>query len=92
MTDERMVLLERIEKGADADPGRDLLAFAAERTMAMEVDALTGAPVGVRSAERVNHRNGDRERGWETRVGRIDLAIPRPRPRRSTDRRCSAIG
>ncbi len=92
MTDERMALLELIEKGADTDLVRELLAFAAERMMACEVDGLTGAPAGVRSAERVNHRNGYRERGWETRVGRIDLAIPKLRPRRSTDRRCFAIG
>ena len=83
MTEDRMALLDLIEKGGDADLVRDLLAFAAERMMAMEVDALTGAPAGVRSAERVNHRNGYRERGWETRVGRIDLAIPKLRPRAS---------
>ena len=79
MTEGRMALLELIEKGGDADLVRDLLAFAVERMMAMEVDELTGAPAGVRSAERVNHRNGYRERGWETRVGRIDLAIPKLR-------------
>ena len=83
MTEDRMALLELIEKGADADLVRELLAFAAERMMAFEVDELTGAPAGVRSAERVNHRNGYRERGWETRVGRIDLAIPKLRPRAS---------
>jgi putative transposase len=42
--------------------------------MAMQVEALTGAPAGVRSPERLNHRNGYRERAWETRAGRIDLA------------------
>jgi hypothetical protein len=63
MTDERMALLELIEKDADADLVRELLAFAAERMMAVEVDELTGAPAGVRSAERVNHRNGYRQRG-----------------------------
>jgi hypothetical protein len=51
--------------------------------MAAEVDELTGAPAGVRRAERVNHRHGYRERGWQTRVGRIDLAIAKLRPRRS---------
>jgi transposase-like protein len=106
MTDARMALLELIEKDADADLVRELLAFAAERMMAMEVDALTRAPAGARSAERVNHRNGYRERGWGEEdqkalrwtvsptnpVGRIELAIPKLRPRRSTDRRCFAIG
>ena len=69
MTDERMALLELIEKGADADLVRELLAFASERLMAAEVDQLTGAAAGVRSPDRLNHRNGYRERGWETRVG-----------------------
>lgn len=72
MTDERMAL---IEKGADADLVRELLAFASERLMAAEVDQLAGAAAGVRCPERVNHRNGCRERGWETRAGRIELVI-----------------
>jgi transposase-like protein len=79
MTDERMALLELIEKGADADLVRELLAFAGERLMTAEVDQLTGAAAGVRSPDRINHRNGYRERGWETRVGRIELAIPKLR-------------
>ena len=79
MTNDRMALLELIEKSADADLVRAMLAFAAERLMALEVDNLTGAPVGVRSPERLNHRNGYRERVWDTRAGRIDLAIPKLR-------------
>ena len=79
MTDERMALLELIEKGADADLVRELLAFASERLMAAEVTQLTGAASGVRSPDRINHRNGYRERGWETRVGRIELKIPKLR-------------
>jgi hypothetical protein len=43
MTDARRALLELIEKGADADLVRELLAFASERLMAAEVDQLTGA-------------------------------------------------
>jgi len=87
MTDEKMALLELTLKGADADLVRELLAFASERLMAAEVDQLTGAAAGARSPERVNYRNGYRERGWQTRVGRIELAIPKLRPRRSADRR-----
>lgn len=79
MTEDRMALLELIEKGADADLVRELLAYASERLMAAEVDQLTGAAAGVRSPDRINHRNGYRERGWETRVGRIELAIPKLR-------------
>src|SRR4051812_27989330 len=79
MTDERMALLELVEKGADADLVRELLAFAAERLMAAEVGQLTGAARGARTPDRTDHRNGHRERGWEARAGRIGLAIPKPR-------------
>ena len=101
MTNERMSLLELIEKGADADLVRELLAYASERLMAVEVDQLTGAAAGARSPERVNYRNGYRERGWETRVGRIELAIPKLRkgsyfpaflePRRTAEKALTAV-
>jgi transposase-like protein len=101
MTDERMALIELIEKSADADLVRELLAFAAERLMALEVEGLTGAPAGVRSPERVNHRNGYRERAWDTRVGRVELAIPKLRkgsyfpsflePRRTAEKALTAV-
>jgi transposase-like protein len=96
-----MALLELIEKGADSDLIRELLAFASDRLMAAEVDRLTGAAAGVRSPDRVNHRNGYRERGWETRVGRIELAIPKLRkgsyfpaflePRRTAEKALTAV-
>ena len=101
MTDDRVALLELIEKGSDADLVRELLAFAAERLMAAEVDQLTGAPAGARCPERINHRNGYRERGWETRAGRIELAIPKLRkgsylptflePRRTAEKALTAV-
>ena len=69
MTDDRMALLELIEKRADTDLVREMLAFAAERLMDLEVETLTGAPAGARSPERLNHRNGYRERAWDTRAG-----------------------
>src|SRR5215211_6509699 len=79
MTDERMALIELIEKGADADLVRELLAFAADRMMELEVEAKTGAPVGARSPDRLNQRNGYRERAWDTRAGRIGLSLPKLR-------------
>ena len=70
MTDDRMALLELIEKSADTDLVREMLAFAAERLMAMEVDVLTGTPAGRRSPERLNHRNGyGSEPGIREQVG-----------------------
>ena len=101
MTDERMALIELIEKGADADLIRDMLAFAAERLMSLEVEALTGVPAGVRSPDRLNQRNGYRERAWDTRAGRIELAIPKLRkgsyfpvflePRRTAEKALTAV-
>ena len=101
MTDDRMALLELIEKRADTDLVREMLAFAAERLMNLEVETLTGAPAGVRSPERLNHRNGYRERVWDTRAGRIDLAIPKLRkgsyfpaflePRRTAEKALTAV-
>ena len=49
MTNDRMALIELIEKDADADLVREMLAFAANRVMALEVDALTGAAAGART-------------------------------------------
>jgi putative transposase len=79
MTDERMALLELVEKDADADLVRDMLALAAERIMEAEVEAAAGAAKGARTPLRETRRNGYRERDWDTRAGRIQLAIPRLR-------------
>lgn len=79
MTDDRMALIELIEKEMDNDLVRELLAFAADPMMELEVEAKTGAPAGARSPERFTHRNGYRGRARVTRAGRIGLAIPRPR-------------
>src|SRR3954447_25774454 len=64
MTNDRMVVLDLIEKHADTDLVRARLAFAAERLMTLEVETMTDAPAGLRSPERLNHRNGYRERAW----------------------------
>src|SRR4051812_50122033 len=51
----------------------------AEALMDAEAEALCGAGYGERSPERVNRRNGYRERDWDTRVGSIELAVPKLR-------------
>jgi transposase-like protein len=93
--------MELVEKSADEDLVRDMLAYAAERLMEMEVEAATGAPKGTRTPARTTQRNGYRERGWETRAGRIDLAIPKLRkgsyfpsflePRRTAEKALVAV-
>jgi transposase-like protein len=62
-----------------ADFLRDAVAMVAAQLMEAEIGAEVGAGLGVRSAERTTHRNGYRPRAWETRVGEIELQIPRKR-------------
>jgi len=50
-----------------------------EQLMGAQADAICGADYGERSAERVNRRNGYRERAWDTRAGTIELAVPKLR-------------
>jgi transposase-like protein len=64
---------------ASPDLLRAMVQDFAEALMGAEVDALCGASYGERSPERVNRRNGYRERDWDTRVGTIELAVPKLR-------------
>jgi len=64
---------------ASPDLLRAMVREFAEALMGAEADALCGAEYGERSPERVNIRNGYRERPWDTRVGTIELAIPKLR-------------
>ena len=56
MTDDAMVLRRLLEKTSDAELLREMIGFAAERLMAMEVAGLTGAAPGERSESRINQR------------------------------------
>jgi putative transposase len=58
---------------------REMVREFAERLMAAEVDVLCGAGYGEVTPERVNSRNGYRERRWDTRVGTIDVPVPKLR-------------
>jgi putative transposase len=64
---------------ASPDLLRAMVQDFAEALMSAEADALCGAGYGERSPERVNRRNGYRERDWDTRVGTIELAVPKLR-------------
>jgi putative transposase len=64
---------------ASPDLLREMIKGFAQRMMDAEVEALCGAAYGEVSPERVNSRNGYRQREWDTRAGTVELAIPKLR-------------
>ena len=72
------LVAERLET-AEPDLLRELLGTFVQALMSADVDAACGAAYGTRSSERTNTRNGYRPRGWDTRVGSVELAIPKLR-------------
>ncbi len=58
---------------------RAMVKEFAEMVMSADADAVCGADYGARTPERLNRRNGYRERQWDTRVGSIELAVPKLR-------------
>ena len=101
MTDDKLTLRTLLEKSSDADLLREMIAFSAQRLMELEVEGLTGAEHGERTPERINQRNGYRDRPWETRAGTVDLKIPKLRkgsyfpgflePRRTAEKALTAV-
>ena len=105
MADDSMALVETLRKAlgeGDVDVLREGVRVLAEAIMEAEVSELTGLPKGERDPERrVTSRNGYRDRRWDTRVGTLELAIPRVRdgsyfpsllePRRRAERALLAV-
>ena len=82
MVRESVDLLELLRKqadGADLDFLREAVAVLAQAVMEAEVAEQIGAGYGERSETRLTRRNGYRERRWDTRVGTIELEIPKLR-------------
>ncbi len=87
---------------AHPDLLREMVGGFAQSLMAAEAQSLCGAEYGESSSERVNSRNGYRQRDWDTRAGTISLAIPKLRqgsyypewllePRRRAERAMVAV-
>ena len=101
MTNEMMDLRATVEKSADADLLREMIGFAAQRLMELEVAGLTGAGYGEKAPERLAQRNGYRDRDWQTRAGTVELRIPKLRkgsyfpgflePRRMAEKALTAV-
>ena len=77
MTDQQTALRELLAKGTDASVLREMIGFAAERLMELEIGGMTGAAHGERSPDRLAQRNGYRDRDWETRGGIVELRVLR---------------
>ena len=104
MVKQRMDLLELLRKrGMDGDVDflREALRVLVDGIMDAEVSAQIGAQHGERSPERVTYRNGYRNRTWDTRVGTMELHIPKLRegsyfpsllePRRRSERQLDRV-
>ena len=105
MAEDRMAVLDTLRKAlasGDVDFLREGVRVLAQAVMETEVTELTGVPRGERDPDaRLTHRNGYRARPWDTRVGTIELAIPRVRdgsyfpslldPRRRAERALLAV-
>jgi putative transposase len=74
-------MLEQHLASASPDLLREMIASFANAMMSAQADQVCGAGYGERSSERVNRRNGYRMREWDTRVGSVELAVPRLRER-----------
>ena len=101
MTTATMALPELAEKGADIDVLRQMVQFMAQRLMELDVEGRCGAGYDEKNPERLNSRNGYRDRLWETRAGSVELKIPKLRkgsyfpcflePRRVAEKALTAV-
>lgn len=101
MAEDSMALIELMQKADGGDFLRCLAEAVLQLLMEADVDGLIGASRHERSAERVSYRNGYRDRSLDTRVGSLQLRIPKLRqgsyfppflePRKTSERALVAV-
>jgi putative transposase len=105
VADELRIGLQKLLRKAMIDEDADFLKEGvralSQALMELEVQELLGAAPHERSAERVGQRIGYRQRSWDTRVGTVELKVPRVRdssyfpsllePRRKAEKALSAV-
>src|ERR687884_461901 len=79
MTEDRLPLAELLQKAGDGDFLRTVAEAVLQLLMESDVEGLIGAGRYERSAERLNYRSGYRERALDTRLGTLQLRIPKLR-------------
>jgi len=102
MTEDRLPLAELMQKAGDDDFLRTVAEAVVQLLMEVDVDGLVGAGRHERSAERQTYRNGFRDRALDTRLGTLQLRIPKLRsgpvyfppflePRKTSERALVAV-
>jgi putative transposase len=79
MTDDRMALIEALQKADDGNFLRSLAETVLQILMEADVEGVIGAGRYERSGERSTWRNGYRDRTLDTRLGQLNLRIPKLR-------------
>lgn len=79
MAEDRMALIELMQKAGEGDFLRTIAEAVLQMLMEADVEGLIGAGRHERNAERLNYRNGFRERSLDTRLGSLSLRIPKLR-------------
>ena len=79
MTEDRMALVELLQKSGEGDFLRAVAEAVLQMLMEADAEGLIGAGRHERSPERLNWRNGHRERTLDTRLGSLQLRIPKLR-------------
>jgi putative transposase len=80
VAEDSLTVLDVLRKEGDGDLVREAVRWFVHELMEAEVTAVVGAGPYERTEDRTTHRNGHRTRRWDTRVGTLELAVPKLRP------------